>query len=122
MLLDDFEAIPDMSPPLDTLPHSKNLSVTAEGPILDLSSDPHANLLHPAELHLASRLYLSCALYLTYKRRIFQMKVEREINGLGFTETDSYKACKMDINRASELWNAYEKFGWFDKQHFQQYL
>lgn len=118
----DFEAIPDMSPPLDTLPGSKCLKADWKGTVLDLSDDPHANLLHPAELHLASVLRLSCASYLTSKRRIFQMKVERERMGLKFMKTDSQKACKIDVNKASKLWTAYEKVGWFDRRYIQQYL
>lgn len=118
----DFEAIPDMSPPLETLPGSKCLKADWKGTVLDLSDDPHAGLLHPAELHLASVLRLSCASYLTSKRRIFQMKVERERMGLKFMKTDSQKACKIDVNKASKLWTAYEKVGWFDRRYIQQYL
>lgn len=118
----DFEAIPDMSPPIETLPGSKCLKADWKGTVLDLADDPHANLLHPAELHLASVLRLSCASYLTSKRRIFQMKVERERMGLKFMKTDSQKACKIDVNKASKLWTAYEKVGWFEKRYIQQYL
>lgn len=118
----DFEAIPDMSPPLETLPGSKCLKADWKGTVLDLTDDPHANLLHPAELHLASVLRLSCASYLTSKRRIFQMKVERERMGLKFMKTDSQKACKIDVNKASKLWTAYEKVGWFERRYIQQYL
>jgi hypothetical protein len=118
----DFEAIPNMSPSIDTLSGAKCLKADWKGTVLDLSDDPHADLLHPAELHLASVLRLSCASYLTSKRRIFQMKVERERQGLKFMKTDSQKACKIDVNKASKLWTAYEKVGWFDRRHIQQYL
>lgn len=118
----DFEAIFDMSPPLETLPGPKCLKADWKGTVLDLTDDPHANLLHPAELYLASVLRLSCASYLTSKRRIFQMKVEREKVGLKFMKTDSQKACKIDVNKASKLWTAYEKVGWFEKRYIQQYL
>lgn len=118
----DFESIPDMSPPLNTLTNNKCLEVSWEGLPLDLSGDPHVERLHIAEIRLASVLNLSCASYLTYKRRIFQMKVERERMGLAFRKTDSYRACNMDFKRAAKLWDAYANVDWFNQRHIQRYI
>ncbi|KAL7276045.1 hypothetical protein RUND412_000989 [Rhizina undulata] len=117
-----FELIPDYSPSIDTLTNPKCLKAEWKGTPLDLSQDPHRDLLHPAELALASVLRLSCASYLASKRRIFQEKVQRAKVGKEFRKTDSQKACKIDVNKASKLWAAYDKFGWFDRRYIENHL
>jgi hypothetical protein len=42
--------------------------------------------------------------------------------GKEFRKTDAQQACKIDVNKASKLWTAYDRVGWFDSEHFQQYL
>ncbi|KAF8468407.1 Homeodomain-like protein [Kalaharituber pfeilii] len=118
----DFESIPDLCPPLSSLNENSKFRVEWKGTPLDLSNDPHRHLLHPAEIHLASVLRLSCASYLTSKRRIFKEKIERARQGMEFRKTDSQKACKIDVNKASKLWSAYEKIGWFDAKYITPYL
>ena len=118
----DFEAIPDYSPPLSTLNENSKFRVEWKGTPLDLSNDPHRHLLHPAEATLASILRLSCASYLTSKRRIFHEKIIRYKQGMEFRKTDSQKACKIDVNKASKLWSAYEKIGWFDLKFVTPHL
>jgi len=118
----DFEAIPNYCPPLSTLNENSKFRVEWKGTPLDLSSDPHRHLLHPAEVTLASILRLSCASYLTSKRRIFNEKIIRYRQGMEFRKTDSQKACKIDVNKASKLWSAYEKIGWFDIRFITPHL
>ena len=118
----DFNAIPDYCPPLSTLNENSKFKVEWKGTRLDLSNDPHKHLLHPAEIHLASVLRLSCASYLTSKRRIFKDKVDRTRAGLKFQKTDSQKACKIDVNKASKLWQAYHSIGWFDEKFITPHL
>lgn len=118
----DFDALPDYCPPLSTLNENSKFRVEWKGTPLDLSNDPHRHLLHPAEVHLASILRLSCASYLTSKRRIFNEKIIRYRQGMEFRKTDSQKACKIDVNKASKLWSAYEKIGWFDASFITPHL
>lgn len=111
----DFEALEDLSPPVSSLPASPNsLKVDWKGNALDLSNDPHRHLLHPAELSLASGLRLDCATYLTSKRRIFLRRLECAKIGKEFRKTDAQQACKIDVNKASKLWQAYDSVGWLD--------
>lgn len=117
-----FDSIPDYSPSLSTLNEDSRFRVQWKGTPLDLSNDPHKHLLHPAEIHLASVLRLSCAVYLTSKRRIFKAKVEGTRQGLRFNRTDSQKACKIDVNKASKLWSAYQSIGWFDEEFINPHL
>lgn len=111
----DFDALEDLSPPVSSLPSRPNsLKVDWKGNALDLSNDPHRHLLHPDELTLASNLRLDCATYLTSKRRIFLRRLECARIGKEFRKTDAQQACKIDVNKASKLWQAYERVGWLD--------
>lgn len=117
----DFNAIPNYSPPLSTLPdHPKSLSVDWPGNALDLSADPNRHLLHEAEVHLASKLRLTCASYLCVKRRILIGRVNKFVEGKKFTKTDAQLCGRIDVNKSSRIWTAYDKVGWFDRHHFEQ--
>lgn len=89
---------------------------------MDLSVDPLRSKLHPAELVLASILRLPCDLYLDSKKRLFLEKVYKQKKGMPFRKTDAQKACKIDVNKASRLYSAYEKVGWLDNRHFEKYM
>lgn len=119
----DFQALPDYCPPLSTLPdRANNLRMDWKGNPLDLSSDPFVDLLHHDEIGLAANLRLDCATYLTSKRRIFIRRVECARIPKEFRKTDAQQACKIDVNKASKLWVAYEKVGWLKIDHFRQFI
>ncbi|KAK6465446.1 hypothetical protein DFJ63DRAFT_22342 [Scheffersomyces coipomensis] len=123
MLID--ESIPDFSPDaFETLPTNNNraLKIEWKGQPMDLSQDPNKSKLHPAELNLASILRLPVAVYLDSKRRFFFEKVDRLKQGKQFRRTDAQKACRIDVNKASRLYAAFEKVGWLNDIHFKQYL
>ena len=120
------ESIPDYSPDVTTtLPpnNSKCLKIEWKGQPMDLSNDPNLNkLTHPAEILLASILRLPVAVYLDSKRRLFYEKVSRLRQGKGFRRTDAQKACRIDVNKASRLFAAFEKVGWLNDELFEKYL
>lgn len=120
----DYNALLDYSPPLDTLPkgNSKILKAEWKGTVLDLSNDPDRHMLHEAELHLAATLRLNCATYLCSKRRVFQARVDALKIGKEFRKTDAQQACKIDVNKASKLWQSYDRVGWFNPEYFRQYI
>lgn len=117
----DYNALVDYSPPIETL-GTKALKADWKGQMLDLSSDEDKDMLSPAEISLASTLRLSCATYLCSKRRIFEARVKALGIGKEFRKTDAQQACKIDVNKASKLWTAYERVGWFKPEYFYQYL
>lgn len=118
----DFNSLEDFSPPLNTLGgNAKALKADWKGQMLDLTSDPDRHLLNSAELNLAATLRLSCATYLCSKRRIFEARLRALNVGKEFRKTDAQQACKIDVNKASKLWTAYDRVGWFKPEHFQQY-
>ena len=121
----DFASLPDYCPPLDSLPPNRPKFLHVEWScvnMLDLGHDPHRHLLHEAELVVASTLRLSCATYLCSKRRIFEARLNKARVGKEFRKTDAQQACKIDVNKASKLWVAYDRVGWFDRKWIQQWL
>ncbi|KAI9716554.1 MAG: hypothetical protein M1812_005285 [Candelaria pacifica] len=119
---EDYDALPNYAPPVSTLPNSTCLKAEWRGQPLDLSTDPDRPLLHEAELVLAAKLRLSCATYLCSKRRIFKARVQAYQTGKEFRKTDSQQACCIDVNKASKLWQAFDKVNWFDREWFEKYL
>lgn len=119
----DYHSLMDYSPPTEMLgSNAKALKADWKGQMLDLSNDPDRHILNPAELNLASTLRLSCATYLCSKRRIFEARVRALGVGKEFRKTDAQQACKIDVNKASKLWTAYDRVGWFKAELFRQYL
>lgn len=121
----DYNALPDYSPPTSTLPKGNAKCLKADWPssnLLNLSNDPDRELLHEAEINLASTLRLSCATYLCSKRRIFEGRLNALRINKEFRKTDAQQACKIDVNKASKLWTAYDKVGWFKPEYFSHFL
>ena len=118
-----WASLPDYSPPTSTLNGKpKALKVTWRGSPNDLSGDPDIRAMHPQEIEAAAELKVSAAQYLANKRRIFQAKLASLQAGKTFTKTAAQQACNIDVNKTSKLWEAYDRIGWFDEQHFQQWL
>ena len=121
----DFSSLPDYSPSTETLPKGNPKCLKTDWPsnnVLNLSNDPHRHLLHEAEVNLAGTLRLSCATYLCSKRRIFEARLNALRIGKEFRKTDAQQACKIDVNKASKLWTAYDKVGWLNKGYFHRWL
>jgi len=118
----DFKILPDYSPSIASMAPGKNLKVEWKGHPLDLGADPDHNLLDDAELYLASTLRLTCAQYLFAKRKIFERYIELAKLGRDFNKTSAQSVCKIDVNKASKLWTAFDKVGWFDRRHFVKYM
>jgi hypothetical protein len=119
----DFASLPDYCPPASSLPDRPNsLKVDWKGQPIDLSNDQFVHLLHPDEVGLAGNLRLDCATYLTSKRRIFERRLQCLRTGKEFRKTDAQQACKIDVNKASKLWQAFEKVGWLEAKWVRGFL
>jgi hypothetical protein len=119
----DFNALPDYCPPLSTLPNKSNsLKIDWKGAPIDLRNDPFRHLLHEDEVLLAANLRLDCATYLTSKRRIFIKRIDALRLGKEFRKTDAQQACKIDVNKASKLWQAFEKVGWLNPSYVRKFF
>ncbi|KAL9635737.1 MAG: hypothetical protein Q9164_003270 [Protoblastenia rupestris] len=120
----DYNALSDYAPSTATLPNNPKI-LKADWPsnnILNLSNDPDRHMLHEAEVNLAATLRLTCATYLCSKRRIFEARLNALRIGKEFRKTDAQQACKIDVNKASKLWTAYDKVGWFSPGYFEKFL
>ncbi|KAK9462120.1 uncharacterized protein V1516DRAFT_673798 [Lipomyces oligophaga] len=118
----EYENLPDYCPPTSSLEGAKSMNTSWHGNAMDLSSDPDRHLLHPLEIQLASALRLPCAVYLDSKKRIFAERVFRARRGLPFRRTDSQKACRIDVNKATRLFVAFEKVGWLDDKWVSMFI
>lgn len=121
----NWQAITDYAPPASTLDedHSKPLHVEwTNGNRLDLDNDPDREHLHSEELRIAGVLRLKCAQYLMSKRRIFESRVEHLKENKEFNKTSAQACTSIDVNKASRLWDAFNKVGWFDEKWYQKYL
>jgi hypothetical protein len=49
-------------------------------------------------------------------------KVARLKRNLPFRRTDAQKSCKIDVNKASRLFAAFEKIGWLEDDKFARFL
>lgn len=121
----NFQALPDYSPPLRTLPKGapeRIFDVSGQwSPPIDLSSDPDRHHLHEAEIALAQKLRLTCASYLCTKRRIFKGLVESLQEGKEYKKSYAQNACRIDVRKTRALFAAFESVGWFDPKHFTKY-
>lgn len=123
----DFEALEDFCPPPNDRflkPHCLKAHWKNSASI-DLRDDPHKHLLHPEELLFAANLRLDCASYLTQKRRLFIRRLEclRQLpRSKDFMKTDAQQACKIDVNKASRFWNAFDEVDWFDPKLMVKFL
>lgn len=119
----NWSELPNYAPSTDTLDGSlKPLKAAWHGSGLDLSTDPDRAHLHPQELAVAATLRLTGAQYLANKRKIFQARLQSIKDGKNFTKTAAQGACSIDVNKASQLWEAFDRVGWLKESNFTQFL
>ncbi|WPH00943.1 Hypothetical protein R9X50_00377700 [Acrodontium crateriforme] len=122
----DWRDVPDYSPPISSLksaPKPLKANWKSSQTPWDISQSPDVEELDPAEHALCETLRLFPVQYLANKRRMFAAKVEtlRE-NSKNFNKTAAQLACNMDVNKASQMWEAFDRVGWFDRRWFEQHL
>jgi hypothetical protein len=117
----------DYSPPIETL--AAATSALAKGTewnhgngLLDISNEQDFAELHPDEVALSKTLRLKPVQYLSNKRRIFEAKVSHLRDNKTFTKTAAQNATNIDVNKASQLWLAFDRVGWFKTEHFERFL
>ena len=118
-----WSELPDYSPPTSSLDsNAKTLKASWQGNPVDLKDDINRAHLHPQEFQVAATLRLTCAQFLSNKRKIFQARLQALKDGKNFTKTAAQGACAIDVNKASQLWEAFDRVGWFKESWFEQYL
>lgn len=113
----------DYCPPTSSLDtSSEGLRVKWPSTLMDHSDDPDRHHLHPQEQQIAAVLRLHCGQYLFNKRKIFVAKVQSLKDGKNFGKTAAQNACPIDVNKASQLWDAFNRVGWFEREWFEKWL
>lgn len=75
---------------------------------------------HPKEIDLAGTINMvHFAQYEESKRLIFKLWFKRKSEGLNFTKTHAQQAAHVDVNKASALWTAFDKVGWFSDEAYR---
>ncbi|KAG2220275.1 hypothetical protein INT45_009890, partial [Circinella minor] len=108
----DFYPSKDWYPTTDRLNHVP-VDINWKGKPLKLdNNDPYFSRLHPIEADVISHMRLSPQLYLRCKRSIIMAAREFSLHGLEFRKSDAQKVCRIDVNKSSRLWAAFNAYGW----------
>ncbi|CAG8592767.1 9300_t:CDS:2 [Acaulospora colombiana] len=97
----DMEILNDITP-----------KITWKGQPLSISHLPHFNALHPKEIMVASTLRLTPVQYLTAKNTLVSAAQRYAQRSLPFRKSDAQKLLRIDVNKASKLWEFFQQVKW----------
>ncbi|CAG8433625.1 10920_t:CDS:1 [Diversispora eburnea] len=86
--------------------------ITWKGQPLSISHLPHFNALHPKEVIVASTLRLTPVQYLTSKNTLVSAAQRYVQRSLPFRKSDAQKLLRIDVNKASKLWEFFQQVKW----------
>ncbi|CAG8510867.1 9845_t:CDS:2 [Scutellospora calospora] len=89
-----------------------NPKVNWKGQPLTISHLPHFNSLHLKEAHVASTLRLTPVQYLTSKNTLVSSARRYTQKSLPFRKSDAQKLLRIDVNKASKLWEFFMQVKW----------
>ncbi|CAG8433629.1 10922_t:CDS:1 [Diversispora eburnea] len=93
---------------LDTI----DSAITWKGQPLSISHLPHYDSLHPAEAQVVSVLRLTPVQYLTGKHTLISAAQRYNQRNLPFKKSDAQKLLRIDVNKASKLWEFFRQVRW----------
>ncbi|CAG8698104.1 15730_t:CDS:1 [Acaulospora morrowiae] len=83
-----------------------------KGQPLSISHLPHYDALHSKEAHVASTLRLTPIQYLTSKNTLVSSARRYIQKSLPFRKSDAQKLLRIDVNKASKLWEFFMQVKW----------
>ncbi|RIB08068.1 hypothetical protein C2G38_2147264 [Gigaspora rosea] len=86
--------------------------ITWKGQPLTISHLPHFNALHRKEVEVASTLRLTPVQYLTAKHTLVSAAQRYVQKSLPFRKSDAQKLLRIDVNKASKLWEFFQQVKW----------
>ncbi|CAI2163676.1 2608_t:CDS:1 [Funneliformis geosporum] len=95
-----------------TMLHRSNPKIHWKGQPLSISHLPHHNSLHQKEAHVASTLRLTPVQYLTAKHTLISSARRYAQKSLPFRKSDAQKLLRIDVNKASKLWEFFMQVKW----------
>ncbi|KAK5133372.1 hypothetical protein LTR08_007806 [Meristemomyces frigidus] len=120
---EEWSNIPDFCPPLSSLATaSEQLWVEWKHSPLDITKKDYFADLDPREADIATVLRLLPQQYLANKRRMFRAKVEYLKMGKSFIKTVAQGVTHIDVNKTSQLWEAFDRVGWWEDKWFKDSL
>ncbi|CAB4428769.1 unnamed protein product [Rhizophagus irregularis] len=89
-----------------------NINIKWKGQPLNISHLTHYPLLHPKEAHVTSILRLTPVQYLTSKYILISSARRYIKKNLPFRKSDAQKLLRIDVNKASKLWEFFQQIKW----------
>jgi hypothetical protein len=89
-----------------------NPRINWKGQPLSISHLPHYSSLHPKEAIVASTLRLTPVQYLTAKNTLVSSARRYIQKSLPFRKSDAQKLLRIDVNKASKLWEFFMQVKW----------
>ncbi|CAG8459443.1 22741_t:CDS:2 [Cetraspora pellucida] len=86
--------------------------ISWKGQPLSIAHLPHYNALHPTEAHIVSILRLTPIQYLTGKHTLISAAHRYAQKALPFKKSDAQKLLRIDVNKASKLWEFFHQVHW----------
>ncbi|CAG8535737.1 3633_t:CDS:2 [Dentiscutata heterogama] len=86
--------------------------ISWKGQPLSITHLPHYNALHPTEAHVVSILRLTPIQYLTGKHTLISAAHRYAQKALPFKKSDAQKLLRIDVNKASKLWEFFHQVQW----------
>ncbi|CAG8494686.1 7912_t:CDS:2, partial [Gigaspora margarita] len=83
--------------------------ITWKGQPLSIAHLPHYDALHPTEAHVVSVLRLTPVQYLTGKHTLVSAAQRYSQRALPFRKSDAQKLLRIDVNKASKLWEFFQQ-------------
>lgn len=112
-----WREMPDYAPPLPAT--EKPYGVAWKGSRLDNSGELDFDELSAAEKEACAILRLRPVQWLANKRRIFGAKLVSVREGEKFTRTKAQIAGNIDVNKTTQMFEAFERFGWLEEKWFE---
>ncbi|CAG8674633.1 866_t:CDS:1, partial [Dentiscutata erythropus] len=86
--------------------------ITWKGQPLSIAHLPHYDALHHTEAHVVSVLRLTPVQYLTGKHTLVSAAQRYAQRALPFRKSDAQKLLRIDVNKASKLWEFFQQVKW----------
>ncbi|CAG8459427.1 22740_t:CDS:1 [Cetraspora pellucida] len=86
--------------------------ITWKGQPLSIAHLPHYDALHHTEAHVVSVLRLTPVQYLTGKHTLVSAAQRYAQRSLPFRKSDAQKLLRIDVNKASKLWEFFQQVKW----------
>lgn len=82
----------------------------------NVTLDRELKSLSSQEIGILNGLKLTSQQFIDTKKRFFAEKARKASHSLGFKKTDAQKACKIDVNKASKLYEIYQACGFLEDE------